>query len=92
MNNLRLLTGLLCVALSGSSLVCCYGQAVVTLDEIFESAEANSAQLRPYLSAQNEAEREIAVARSALMPDINASLSLSYIGDGFARANGAIRP
>lgn len=91
MNNLRLLTGLLCVALSGSPLVC-YGQAVVTLDEIFESAEANSAQLRPYLSAQNEAEREIAVARSALMPDINASLSLSYIGDGFARANGAIRP
>lgn len=84
MNNLRLLTGLLCVALSGSSLVCCYGQAVVTLDEIFESAEANSAQLRFYLSAQNEAEREIAVARSALMPDINASLSLSYIGDGFA--------
>ena len=82
MNNLRLLTGLLCVALSGSPLVC-YGQAVVTLDEIFESAEANSARLRPYLSAQNEAEREIAVARSALMPDINASLSLSYIGDGF---------
>lgn len=82
MNNLRLLTGLLCVALSGSPLVC-YGQAVVTLDEIFESAEANSARLRPFLSAQNEAEREIAVARSALMPDINASLSLSYIGDGF---------
>ena len=30
-----------------------------------------------------EAEREISVARSGRLPDINASLSLSYMGDGF---------
>ena len=82
MNNLRLLTGLLSIVLSSGG-VCAYGQSVVTLEEIFECAEANSAQLRPSFTAQTEAEREIGVARSGRLPDINASLSLSYIGDGF---------
>lgn len=82
MNNLRLLTGLLSIVLSSGG-VCFYGQSVTTLDEIFESAEANSAQLRPSLTAQAEADREISVARSGRLPDISASLSLSYIGDGF---------
>ena len=82
MNNLRLLTGLLSVVLSGAG-VCVCGQTVVTLEEIFATAEANSAQLRPSVTATAEAEREIAVARSNRLPDINATLSLSYIGDGF---------
>lgn len=82
MNNLRLLTGLLSVVLSSGG-VCAYGQSVVTLEEIFESAETNSAQLRPSFTAQTEAEREIRVARAGRLPDINASLSLSYIGGGF---------
>ncbi len=60
-----------------------YGQSVITLEQIFESAEANSARLRPSLTNQIEAEREISVARAGRLPDINASLSLSYIGDGF---------
>ncbi|MDE6669847.1 MAG: TolC family protein [Muribaculaceae bacterium] len=82
MNNLRLLTGLFAsVLLSGG--VCAYCQSVITLEEVFESAEVNSAQLRPYFTAGEEARREIDVAKSARMPDINASLSLSYIGDGF---------
>ena len=82
MNNLRLLTGLLSVVLSSGG-VCAYGQSVITLEEVFESAETNSAQLRPSFTAQTEAEREISVARAGRLPDINASLSLSYIGDGF---------
>ncbi|MBD5208950.1 MAG: TolC family protein [Bacteroidales bacterium] len=82
MNNLRLLTGLLSIILSSGG-VCVYGQSVLTLEEIFESAEANSIQLRPSFTAQSEAEREISVARAGRLPDINASLSLSYIGDGF---------
>ncbi|MDE6680636.1 MAG: TolC family protein [Muribaculaceae bacterium] len=82
MNNLRLLTGLFVSALLSGG-VCAYGQAVITLEEVFESAEANSAQLRPYFTAGEEARREIDVAKSARMPDINATLSLSYIGDGF---------
>lgn len=82
MNNLRLLAGLLTAAmLSGG--VCTYGQSVISLEEIFETAEANSAQLRPYFTATKEAEKEISVARSGRLPEITASLSLSYLGDGF---------
>ncbi|MDE5970122.1 MAG: TolC family protein [Muribaculaceae bacterium] len=82
MNNLRLLKGLLSIVLSSGG-VCAYGQSVITLEDIFETAEANSAQLRPSVTAQTEAEREISVARVGRLPEINASLSLSYIGDGF---------
>lgn len=82
MNNLRLLTGLLSVVLSGGG-VCAYGQSVISLEKIFETAEANSVQLRPSFTAQTEAEREISVAHAGRLPDINASMSLSYIGDGF---------
>lgn len=82
MNNLRLLTGLLSIVLSSGG-VCAYGQSVITLEEIFETAETNSSQLRPSFTAQTEAEREISVARAGRLPNINASLSLSYIGDGF---------
>ncbi|MDE5813082.1 MAG: TolC family protein [Muribaculaceae bacterium] len=82
MNNLRLLAGLLCAALlSGGARS--YAQSVITLEEIFESAEAYSAQLRPSLTAISEADQEIKTAQTAKLPDINASLSLSYLGDGF---------
>lgn len=84
MNNQRLLT----VFLSGALLsiwVCAFGQvsSVVTLEQLFETAESNSVQLRPYLSAEEVALNEISVARAGQLPDINASLSLSYNGDGF---------
>lgn len=84
MNNQRLLTGLLSAVLSGAG-VCAFGQnpSVITLEELFESAERNSAQLRPSFSAEEEAYQEIRVARAGRLPDINASLSFSYIGDGF---------
>lgn len=84
MNNHRLLTGLLAAALWSGG-VCAVGQTkqVFTIEDLFEVAETNSAQLRPSLSAEEEARREISVARSGLLPDIEANLSLSYIGDGF---------
>ncbi|MBD5205992.1 MAG: TolC family protein [Bacteroidales bacterium] len=82
MNNHRLLTGLLStILLSGG--VCANGQRVITLEEIFETAETNSAQLKPSFDSQIEADREISVARSERLPDISTSLSLSYIGNGF---------
>lgn len=82
MNNLRLLTWLLAAAMSGSG-VCAYGQSVIPLEEVFRIAETNSTQLRPSYSAQEVAEKEISVARSGRLPEINTSLSFSYIGDGF---------
>ena len=84
MNNLRLLTGLFAVALSavGAHAVAAEPQ-VTTLQQLFEVAEANSLRLRPSFSAETEAEKAIDVARDSRLPEINASLSLSYIGDGF---------
>lgn len=84
MNNHRLLTGLLAaILLSGGT--CAIGQTrkIYTIENLFEIAEANSAQLRPLYSAEEEARREISIARSGRLPDINTDLSLSYIGDGF---------
>lgn len=78
MNNLRLLTAVL---LSGGLLA--GGQTVVSLEEIFSTAEANSVQLRPSLTAVEEARHDIDVAKNALLPEINSSFSLSYIADGF---------
>lgn len=84
MNNHRLLTGLLAVALWSGG-VCAVGQTkkVFTIEDLFDIAETHSAQLRPSFSAEEEARREISVARSHRLPDIEANLSLSYIGDGF---------
>ena len=82
MNNLRLLTGLFAAALSSVG-ACAQGHRVVTLSEIFNVAEARSAQLRPAMTEQEEARREISVAKAGRLPDIEASLSVSYIGDGF---------
>ncbi len=84
MNNQRLLTGLLSAVLSGIG-VCafCQNPSVITLEQLFESAERNSMQLRPSFSAEKEANQEISVARAGRLPDINASLSVQYLGDGF---------
>ena len=84
MNNLRLLTWLFVVVMLSQGL-CVSGQnrQVFTIEQLYEAAETNSAMLRPSFSAEDEARREISVARSNRLPDINASLSFSNIGDGF---------
>lgn len=89
MNNLRLLAGLLAATLLSGG-VCAVGQTkrVVSIEDLFDIAEANSVQLRPTLSAEEEARRDISVARSEWLPDIEATLSLSYIGDGFTTDRG----
>lgn len=84
MNNHRLLTGLLSAILLGGG-VCAVGQTrqVLSIEDLFEIAESNSVQLRPSVTAEEVARREISVANSQRLPDINASMSLNYIGNGF---------
>lgn len=84
MINHRLLTGWLSAALLSVG-VCTSAQTtkVITLEELFDSAERNSVQLRPSFTAEDKARSEISVANTALLPDINTSLSLGYNGDGF---------
>lgn len=84
MINHRLLTGWLSAALLSVG-VCTSAQTtkVITLEELFDSAERNSVQLRPSFTAEDKARSEISVDNTALLPDINTSLSLGYNGDGF---------
>ncbi|MDE7081169.1 MAG: TolC family protein [Muribaculaceae bacterium] len=93
MNNLRLLTGCLVAILSGTGwhtfadTPAAMPQGdVISMEQLFEIAEHNSVQLRPSFSAEEEARLEVNVARSAYLPDIEASLSVSGIGDGFTTA------
>ena len=94
MNNYRLLITLLYVTLCAVTAVSqqdasialttdtCH-QGVLTVDEMFRLADINSKQLRPLLSGVEEAEAGISVAKSNRLPDVNANLSFSYLGDGF---------
>ncbi len=84
MNNHRLLTIVACAIIVGGGIsTALQAQHITTLEELFESAEVNSVQLRPSFTAEQEAMRDINVAKSERLPDINASLSLSYINNGF---------
>ncbi len=84
MNNHRLLTGLFCVALWSSQVWAVdSSHRVITLEHLFDIAESNSVQLRPSLTACEEASRELSIARSQRLPYVNANLNLSYLGDGF---------
>lgn len=56
---------------------------VLTVEEMFGLADANSLQLKPLLTSVKEAEEGIRVAKSARLPELNASLSFSFLGDGF---------
>lgn len=88
MNNLRLLAGLFAAVLLSGGARAHGPQAVFTPEDLFLSAEANSAQLRSSFAAQAEADREISVARTEMLPEIDARLSVSYIGDGFTTGRG----
>ena len=85
MNNRRLLTGLFALVLSGSA-VCSYGQTVMCLDELFEYAETHSAQLKPAFTNQDVSHHAISVAKAGRLPDIDANLSVSFLGNGFTTA------
>lgn len=55
---------------------------VLTLDQLFALADQNSKSLRPATTAINESEQAIKVARQTQLPDINASISASFLGNG----------
>ena len=74
------LTALLCMATM-------YAQdrvnRVLTIEEMFALADKNSKSLRPAATGIEEAHETLKSAQSARTPDIDASLSFSYIGNGY---------
>ena len=55
---------------------------VISIDEMFSLADQNSKSLRPYATGIDEAREGVRVAKNARLPEIDASLSFSYLGDG----------
>ncbi len=55
---------------------------VMSIDEMFTLADQNSKSLRPCLTGIEEASQGVKVAEDARLPEINASLSFSYLGNG----------
>ena len=58
-------------------------QQVLTMDEMFRLADANSKSITARQLAVDEAAEAVRVAKNDRLPSIEASLSLSYIGDGW---------
>lgn len=90
MNNFRLLITLLFVVLSSlrgisypQLLLMSSSAVVLSVDDMFRLVDVNSKQLQPLLTGITEAEEEIKVAKSAKLPELNASLSFSYLGNSF---------
>lgn len=54
----------------------------LSIHEMFDLAEKNNSRIKAHTTAVQEAEAGIKIAKNALLPSIEASLSLSYNGDG----------
>lgn len=55
----------------------------LSLEEMFELADLHSRSIRTFTIAEKEAEQAVNVAKDALLPGIDVSLSVSYLGDAF---------
>ena len=75
----------LCVSLAGN--VCAQQPLPLSLEHMFELAETQNRSLAVMELAVHEAEEGIKVAKSSRLPDVDASLALSYLGNAnvFAR-------
>jgi outer membrane protein TolC len=54
-----------------------------TLAELFRLADEESSRIEVYRTAQESATEAVSAARAARLPELNVSLSASYIGDGW---------
>src|SRR5574344_3018006 len=84
MNRRNLLTAILVLALvSATEKVQAQSQALpVSLEELFRTAEKNNTSIKSFKSAVDEAEAGVKSAYSERLPDVNTSLSVSYLGNG----------
>lgn len=75
----------LCVSLAGN--VCAQQPLPLSLERMFELAETQNRALAVMDMAVREAEEGVRVAKSSRLPDMDASLALSYLGNAnvFAR-------
>lgn len=53
------------------------------IDEMFRLADENSQSIQMYRTGKEAADEALKAAKAQRLPDINASLSASYLGDGY---------
>lgn len=80
MNRKKIVTGLLCMV---GLLPVCAQQRVLSVDEMFRLADTNSRSIRSYRLAVDETKQGTKTAKNDKLPSIEASLSFSYIGNGW---------
>ena len=83
MNKICLLIVAFCASLCSKG-VCAQerrGQ-VITMEEMFSLADRNSKSLRPFNTGIKEAHEGVRVAKNARLPEVDASLSFSFLGNG----------
>ena len=82
MSNFRMLIVALCASLCALG---SYAQQpyVLTLEQLFALADENSKTIQTENAAVFEAQQDVKVAKNALMPDIDISLSATYLGNGY---------
>ncbi len=56
---------------------------ILTIEDMFELANQNSRSIKSAQIAQSEAQQAIKVAKSAWLPSVNVSASVSYLGDAW---------
>ena len=56
---------------------------LLSIDEVFNLAEQNNSSLQSSKIAAEIAEAAISIAKANRLPDVSASLSFSYLGDGY---------
>ena len=55
----------------------------LSIEDMFELADSTSRSIRTFHIAEQEAEQAVKVAKNALLPSIDVSLSASYLGDAW---------
>ena len=56
---------------------------MLSLDEMFRLADENSSSIKSYNTGKEAAAMAVKTAKAQRLPDISASLSASYLGDGY---------
>lgn len=71
-----------CVAMLCSPLT--YAQQYsLSIEEMFSLADKNSTSIRSFNTGKDEADAALAAAKAERLPDVNAQLSFSYLGNGY---------
>ena len=58
-------------------------KCILGIEQMFELADKNSRSIKTFDWAEKEAEQAVKVAKNALLPSIDLSLSASYLGDAW---------